>query len=63
MEPIRNEHQEIVGYREEVSGGRVNVRNKNRDLVGWTQFDQTRSKDGTLASFQENEGLLYKDLD
>ena len=63
LEPIRNEHQEIVGYREEASGGRVNIRSKNRELVGWTQFEQTRSKDGTLVSFQENEGLLYKDLD
>jgi hypothetical protein len=63
MEPIRNEHQEIVGYREQAPGGRVNVRNKNRELVGWTQFDQTRNKDGTLASFQKNEGLLYMDLD
>ncbi len=63
MEPIRNEHQEIVGYREEVSGGRVNIRDKHRDLIGWTQFRQTRSQDGTLVSFQENEGLLYKDLD
>ena len=63
MEPIRNEHQEIVGYREQVPGGRVNVRNKNRELVGWTQFDQTRNKDGTLVSFQESEGLLYRDLE
>ena len=63
MEPIRNERMEIVGYRQELPDGRVNVRNKNRELVGWTQFEQTRKKDGTLVSFQENEGLLYKDLD
>ncbi len=63
MEPIRDESMQIVGYRQEVPGGRVNIRNKNRELVGWTQFEQTRKKDGTLVSFQENEGLLYRDLD
>ena len=63
MEPIRNKRMEIVGYRDEVAGDRVNIRDKHRELVGWTQFEQTRSKDGTLVSFQENEGLLYKDLD
>ena len=63
MEPIRNEHQDVVGYREEAPGGRTNIRDKNRDLVGWTQFGQTRSKDGTIVSFQDNEGLLYRDLD
>lgn len=63
MEPIRNERMEIVGYREEVPGGRVNIRDKHRQLVGWTQLGQTRSKDGTLVSFQENEGLLYRELD
>ena len=63
MEPIRNERMEIVGYREEGPGDRVNIRNKNRELVGWTALGQTRRKDGTLVSFQENEGLLYKDLD
>ncbi len=52
MEPIRNESHEIVGDR-----------NKNGELVGWTAFAQTRKKDGTLVSFQENEGLLYKELD
>ncbi len=62
MEPIRNEHQEIVGYREPVPVGRVIVRDKHGQLVGWTQFGQTRKKGGTLVSFQENEGLLYKDL-
>jgi hypothetical protein len=63
MEPIRNDHHEIVGYREEVPGGRVNVRDKHGQLVGWTRFGQTRNKDGTLVSFQENEGLLYRELD
>lgn len=63
MEPIRNERMDIVGYREEGSGGRVNIRDKHRELVGWTQLGRTRKKDGTLVSFQENEGLLYKDLD
>ena len=63
MEPIRNERMEIVGYREPVPGGRVNIRDKHRKLVGWTQFGQTRNQDGTLVSFQENEGLLYRELD
>ncbi len=63
MEPIRNERMEIVGYREEAPGGRVNVRDKNGELVGWTEFGQTKSKDGNLVSLQENEGVLYRDLD
>ena len=63
MEPIRNEKMEIIGYRQEGSGDRVNIRNKHAELVGWTAFGQTRRKDGTLASFQENEGLLYGDLE
>ena len=63
MEPIRNERMEIVGDREEAPGGRVNVRDKHREMVGWTQFGQTRNKDGTLVSFQENEGVRYKDLE
>jgi hypothetical protein len=62
MEPIRNQDQEIVGYREPVPGGRVNIRDKHGQLVGWTQFGQTRSKDGTIVSFQENEGFLYREL-
>jgi len=63
MESIRNEKMEIVGYREEGPGGRVSIRDKHRVLVGWTQFGQTRNKDGTLVSFQENEGLLYREFD
>ena len=63
LEPIRNERHEIVGYRQELPAGRVDVRNKNGELVGWTAFGQTRSKDGSLVSFQENEGLLYQDLE
>jgi len=62
MEPIRNERQEIVGYRESVPDGRLNPRDKHGQLVGWTQFGQTRSKDGTIVSFQENEGLLYREF-
>ena len=45
LEPIRNERHEIVGYRQELPGGRVDVRNKNGELVGWTAFGQTRKKD------------------
>ncbi len=63
MEPIRNERHEIVGYRQELPGGRVDVRNKNGELVGWTAFGQTRKADGTLASFQESEGLFYRELE
>ena len=54
---------EIVGYRQEAADGRIILRNKNGELVGWTAFGQTRKADGTLASFQESEGLLYKDLE
>ncbi len=63
LEPIRNERHEIVGYRQELPTGRVDVRNKNGELVGWTAFGQTRKADGTLASFQESEGLLYREFD
>ena len=62
MEAIRNEKHEIIGYRQEQSNGRVSVRNKEGELVGWTASGQTRKADGTLVSFQGNEGLLYKDL-
>ena len=62
MKAIRNERQEIIGYRQEQQDGRVNVRTKHGELVGWTAFGQTRAKDGTLVSFQDNEGILYKDL-
>ena len=58
LEPIRNERHETVGYRQGAPAGRVDVRNKNGELVGWTEFGQTKSKDGNLVSFQENEGLL-----
>ena len=61
MEAIRNEKHEIIGYRQE-DGGRVQVRDKEGKLVGWTASGQTRKADGTIASFQDNEGLLYKDL-
>ena len=63
FEPIRDHRMEIVGYRQELSDGRVNIRDKSRELVGWTVFGQTRNKDGSLVSFQENKGLLYKDLE
>ena len=61
MEAIRNEKHEIIGYRQE-QGDRVQVRNKQGKLIGWTASGQTRKADGTIASFQENEGLLYRDL-
>lgn len=61
MEAIRNEKHEIIGYREE-QGTRIQVRNKEGKLIGWTASGQTREADGTIASFQESEGLLYKDL-
>ena len=61
MTPIRNEKHEIIGYREE-DGGRVQIRTKEGKLVGWTASGQTRKADGTIASFQENDGLLYRDL-
>ena len=61
MEAIRNEKHEIIGYRQE-DGDRVQIRTKEGELVGWTAFGQTRKADGTIASFEENEGLLYKGL-
>lgn len=62
MTPIRNERQEIIGYRQEQADGRVTVRTKHGELVGWTAFGQTRRADGALVSFQDNEGLLYREL-
>jgi hypothetical protein len=62
MTPIRNERQEIIGYRQEVADGRVIIRDRHGQIVGWTAFDQTRRADGSLVSFQNNEGLLYRDL-
>jgi len=41
MTPIRNEKQEIIGYRQEQPGGQVKIRNKHGELVGWTAFGQT----------------------
>jgi hypothetical protein len=61
MTPICNEKHEIVGYRQE-DGGQVKIRDKHGELVGWTASGQTRAKDGMVVSFQEREGLLYKDL-
>ena len=43
-------------------GGRVQVRDKKGRLIGWTTSGQTRKADGTIESFQEDEGLLYRDL-
>jgi hypothetical protein len=62
MTPIRNERQEIIGYRQELADGRVFIRDRHGQIVGWTTFGQTRTADGTLVSFQNNEGLLYRDL-
>ena len=38
MEAIRNEHMETIGYREEHRDGRVTVRNKEGELVGWVAW-------------------------
>lgn len=62
MTPIRNEKQQIIGYRQEQPEGQVKVRDKHGELVGWTVFGHTRKADGSIVSFQENQGLLYKDL-
>ena len=62
MTPIRNEKREIIGYHQDQPDGRVSIRDKHGELVGWTAFRQTRAKDGTLVSFQDNEGLLYREL-
>ena len=62
MEAIRNEHMETIGYREEHRDGRVTVRNKEGELVGWVACGSTRKADGFLVSFQESEGLLYGEL-
>ena len=58
---FRNEKHEIIGYRQE-DGDRVQIRTKEGELGGWTDSGQTRKADGTIASFQQNEGRLYKDL-
>ena len=57
MTPIRNEKHEIIGYCQD-EDGQVKIRDKHGEPVGWTAFGQTRARDGVLASFQENEGLL-----
>ena len=44
MTPIRNEKQEIIGYRQEQSDGPVKSRDKHGELVGWTAFGQTRGE-------------------
>ncbi len=62
MEAIRNKRHEIIGYRQEHPDGQVKIRDKHGELVGWTAFGQTRARDGVLVSFQQDEGLLYKDL-
>ena len=59
MEAIRNEKHEIIGYRQQ-DGDPVQVRTKKGELVGLTASGQTRKADGTIASLQENEGLLYR---
>ncbi len=59
MTPFPNERHEIFGYRQD-EDGQVKIRDKHGELVGWTAFGQTRAEDGTVVSFQENEGLLYK---
>ena len=54
----------------DAGGGKAALRLRNQhhwviqdlQLVGWTQFGQTRRKDGTVVSIQENEGLLYREL-
>ena len=62
VEAIRDENMQIIGYRQQGSDGRVNIRNKQGELVGWTALGQTRVADGRLLSFQEREGLIYKYL-
>jgi hypothetical protein len=43
MEPMRNEHQEIVGYREPVPDGRVNVRDKHASSAASSRPSYTKS--------------------
>ena len=63
-----NGHERVVWderlqcYRPEQPAGQVKIRDRHGELVGWTAFGQTRAKDGSLVSFQENEGLFYMDL-
>ena len=59
MTPIRNEKHEIVGYRQEQPHGQVKVRDKHGELVGWTAFEETRAKDGTVVSLRGNEAPVY----
>ena len=62
MEAIRDKDMEIIGYRQAGPDGQVNIRDKNGRLAGWTCLGQTRNRDGTIVSFQANEGLLYGKL-
>lgn len=55
MTPIRNEKQEIIGYRQKQPDGQVKIRDKHGELVAWTGFGQTRAKDGTVVSLRGNE--------
>jgi hypothetical protein len=48
MTPIPNERQEIPWCCQEQPDGRVDVRTKNGELVGWTANRQTRAKDCTI---------------
>jgi hypothetical protein len=62
LEAIRDKDMRIVGYRQAGPDGQVNIRDKDGQLVGWTALGQTRNSDGTVASFQAHEGLLYGKL-
>jgi hypothetical protein len=59
MEAIRNEKHEIIGYRQEDSDGRVQVRTEEGELVRRTASGQSRKADGTIVSFQDNEAPVY----
>ena len=63
MEPIRDRNMRIIGYRQRGAGDQINIRNRKGELIGWVAFGQTRRADGSIVSFQSNEGLLYKWLE
>ena len=59
--PIRDEHQQIVGYIEDY-GTHKEVRNKNRELVGRVIDGKTYNRYGAMISFQEHPGLLFAEF-
>ena len=51
MEAIRDEKMQIVGYRQQGPDGRVNIRNRKGELVGWTVLGRRGKQTGRLFHF------------